>query len=196
MDYHIEEISADHLDQYAKISIGFWVNSQFLVQPLESVLGGLRFVEELVSPPYFKDYDHQEAEGSPIFWPKQFDVSQWGLFLALRDETPIGAAAAAFQTTGVNMLEGRADLAVLWDIRIRPEDRGQGVGAALFRHVVSRVQARGARQLKIETQNINVAACRFYAKMGCHLGLVHRYGYAAVPGCEHEVMLCWYLNLM
>jgi len=196
MNYYIEEISADRLDQYAQISIGFWVNSSLQVQPQESGLSGMLFVEEAVTPPYFKDYDHQEAEGSPILWPKQFDVSQWGFFLALRGETAVGGAAMAFQTAGVNMLEGRNDLAVLWDIRVKPEYRGQGVGAALFRHVLSWARARGVRQLKIETQNINLAACRFYAKMGCHLGMIHRYGYAAVPGCEHEVMLCWYFNLL
>ena len=196
MNLRIEEITANRLDQYAKISIGFWVNSLFQVQPVDGGLGGLRFTEERVSPPYFKDYDHQETEGSPIFWPEQFDVSQWGFFLALRGEVPVGGAAVAYQTSGVNMLEGRADLAVLWDIRVRPEDRGRGVGASLFQRVLPWVRARGGRQLKIETQNINVEACRFYARMGCHLGMVHCYGYATVPGCEREVMLCWYLDLM
>lgn len=196
MDIHIEQIPANRLDQYAQISIGFWVNTFFDVQAVDNGLGGLRFVEEKVAAPYFKDYDHQEAEASPIFWPKQFDVSQWGFFLALRDGNPVGGAAVAFHTAGVNMLEGRSDLAVLWDIRVCPEDRGQGVGAALFRHILPWVRARGGRLLKIETQNINVDACRFYARMGCHLGMIHRYGYAAVPGCEHETMVCWYLNLM
>ncbi len=196
MDIRIEQISADQLDQYARISIGFWVKSVFDVQAVENGLGGLRFVEERVVEPYFKDYDHQEAEGSPIFWPKQFDVSQWGFFLAMRGDIPVGGAAAAFHSAGVNMLEGRSDLAVLWDIRVRPEDRGQGVGATLFGHILPWVRARGGRQLKIETQNINVGACRFYARMGCHLGMIHRYGYAAVPGCEREVMMCWYINLM
>ena len=196
MELRIEEITANRLEEYAQIPIGFWVNSTFSVQPVDNGLGGLRFVEEAVSPPYFKDYDHTEAEGSPIFWPKQFDISRWGLFLARRGAVRVGGAAVAFQTGGVHMLEGRDDLAVLWDLRVRPEERREGVGTALFRYILPWVRARGGRQLKIETQNINVEACRFYASMGCDLGLVHRYGYAAVPGCEHEVMICWYLDLM
>ncbi len=196
MDLHIEEITAKRLDEYAQISIGFWVKTMFQVHPVDNGLGGLQFVEESVSPPYFKDYDHTEAEGSPIYWPKQFDISQWGFFLALRGETPVGGAAVALHTNGVNMLEGRQELAVLWDLRVQTEERGKGIGKALFQFILPWMQARGAQQLKIETQNINVGACRFYARMGCQLGMVHRYGYAAVSGCEHEIMLCWYYPLM
>jgi len=49
--------------------------------------------------------------------------------------------------------------------------------------------------LKVETQNINVPGCRFYAKQGCELGAIHRYGYAGCPDIAHEAMLFWYLEL-
>jgi hypothetical protein len=49
--------------------------------------------------------------------------------------------------------------------------------------------------MKIETQNVNVAACRFYASMGCELGAINRYGYAGVPAVAHEAMLLWYYKL-
>jgi GNAT superfamily N-acetyltransferase len=39
--------------------------------------------------------------------------------------------------------------------------RGLGIGAALFRAAERWAVARGARWLKVETQNVNVAACRF-----------------------------------
>ena len=32
----------------------------------------------------------------------------------------IGGAVVAYRTNGINMLEGRDDIAVLWDIRINP----------------------------------------------------------------------------
>jgi GNAT superfamily N-acetyltransferase len=60
----------------------------------------------------------------------------------------------------------RSDLAVLWDIRVQPERRGRGVGKALFYASVDWACRRGCRQLKVETQNVNVAACRFYASQG------------------------------
>jgi len=49
--------------------------------------------------------------------------------------------------------------------------------------------------MKIETQNVNVPACRFYQRMGAHLGEIRCYAYAAVPAVAHEVMLNWYLDL-
>lgn len=49
--------------------------------------------------------------------------------------------------------------------------------------------ARGCRQLKIETQNVNVPACRFYARQGCVLGAINRFAYREFPD---EVQLLWY----
>ncbi|MBI3739988.1 MAG: hypothetical protein HY258_13155 [Chloroflexi bacterium] len=49
--------------------------------------------------------------------------------------------------------------------------------------------------MKIETQNVNVPACRFYRAMECELGNIHRFGYAAIPAVAGEVMLNWYFNL-
>jgi GNAT superfamily N-acetyltransferase len=86
------------------------------------------------------------------------------------------------------MLEGRDDLAVLWDIRVSPEARGRGVGAALFRAAERWAKARGCLHLRVETQNINVAACRFYARQGCVLRAVNRHAYAELPD---EIQLLW-----
>jgi len=46
--------------------------------------------------------------------------------------------------------------------------------------------------LKVETQNINVPACRFYEKQGCHLSSINRNAYKAFP---EEVELIWSLAL-
>jgi GNAT superfamily N-acetyltransferase len=167
------------LSEYETIPIAFEVRSFFQVELLENGLGGLRLIEQPVSPPYLKDYDACE-DCPPTAWPRQFDMRNWGLLLARQGPgaAPVGAAAIAWNTNGVNMLEGRHDLAVLWDIRVRPEHRGQGIGTILLRHAADWARQRGCTQLKIETQNVNVPACRFYASQGCQLGVVHRYAYA------------------
>jgi predicted GNAT family acetyltransferase len=79
----------------------------------------------------------------------------------------------AHRTPGVYMLEGRDDLAVLWDIRVQPVVRGHGIGHLLFEAAAATARQWQCRLLKIETQNINVAACRFYAREGCQLGGIH-----------------------
>lgn len=101
----------------------------------------------------------------------------------------------ACSTPGIHMLVERNDLAVLWDIRIHPAMRRRGIGTALFQHVSAWAHAHGYKRLKIETQNVNVPGCRFYASQGCTLGNIDRYGYLGHPEVENEVMLNWYLDL-
>jgi GNAT superfamily N-acetyltransferase len=186
----IEEISPDGLAEYSSIPSRFTVKSILEVELLDGGLGGMLLHERPVRP-YIKDYDaHGE---SPADWPKRFDVTNWGFFLARMAGRPVGAAAVAFQTTGVFMLEARQDLSVLWDIRVRPEARGAGI--PLLHHAAGWSRLHGCTQMKIETQNVNVPACRFYQRMGARLGEIHCHGYAAVPAVAHEVMLNWYLDL-
>jgi hypothetical protein len=44
----------------------------------------------------------------------------------------------------------------------------------------------------VETQTINVPACRFYSKMGCTLGAIDRYAYVDLP---NEIQLLWFKEL-
>jgi ribosomal protein S18 acetylase RimI-like enzyme len=90
------------------------------------------------------------------------------------------------------MLGGRDDIAVLWDIRVSPEARGAGLGSALFQATAGWAVARGCEWLRVETQNVNVAACRFYQKMGCTLGAIDRFAYPDLPD---EVQLLWWKAL-
>ncbi len=148
--------------------------------------------ERPIDVPYVKNYDQFDGEG-PGHWAQRFDISDWGFIRAVSGGRLAGGAVIAFKTPDVIMLEGRSDLAVLWDIRVLPEMRGQGIGAALFRAAESWAAARACLQLKIETQNVNVAACKFYARHGCMLGSVHSSAYPALPA---EVQLIWYKDLI
>ena len=46
--------------------------------------------------------------------------------------------------------------------------------------------------IKIETQNTNVRACRFYERQGCQLRAVH---HAVYPELPEEIQLLWYKDL-
>jgi len=191
MSIRIREINPVRLAEYDRIPSRFLVRSVLEVELVEGGLGGMILREVPAERPYVKDYD---AYGElPSDWPRKFDVRNWGFFLAVEGRRPVGAAAVAFDTTGVFMLEGRNDLAVLWDIRVHPKARGAGI--PLFRYATEWSRERGCTQMKIETQNVNVPACRFYQKMSACLGEIRRFGYAAVPAVAHEAMLCWYLDL-
>lgn len=194
MNITVNEMAPSGLDEYARVPIAFRVESEFLIEPLSEGLGGLRLVERAVGHPYVKDCDAYGNSG-PLSWPRRFDISNWGFFIGYRASQPVGGAAVAFNTPGVHMLGGRKDLAVLWDLRVKPDMRRSGVGTRLFTHAAEWAREHGCKQLKIETQNVNVPACRFYAKQGCDLGEINRYAYIGCPEVAHEVMLIWYMDL-
>lgn len=191
----IREIGVEALPCYAEVPISFRVESVFCVEMIDHGLGGFSLVEKQVDP-YTKAYDVQgDGRDRPINWGKTFDVSKWGFFLAVDGGHSVGGAAVVIDTLGINMLETRKDLAVLWDIRVHPNQRRNGVGSRLFEYAIDWARQKGCKQLKIETQNVNVPACRFYARQGCELGAIHRYAYSGSPEVSHEAMLLWYLKL-
>jgi GNAT superfamily N-acetyltransferase len=179
------------LTEYSRIPIAFTVDRILEVTPVDNGLGGLLLEEATLDAPFVKDYDTIEGN-SPKCWPARWDVSNWGMITSFVAEQLVGGAVLASGTNALDLLENRTDLAVLWDLRVHPDHRHRGVGQAIFRAAVSWARARGCRQIKAETQNINVAACRFYAKQGCILGAINRMAYPDFPS---EVQLMWYKHL-
>ncbi len=183
--------SPSYLEEHARISIAFTVERILDLTVEESGLGGFRLVERAVAAPYVKDYD-ANGGNRPEDWGRLYDLSNWGFVSARMSGRLAGGAVIAFQARDIHMLEGRSDLAVLWDLRVSPEMRGQGIGSALFAACERWAEGRGASQLKVETQNTNVPACKFYASRDCELGAVHRFAYPELP---EDVQLLWYKKL-
>jgi GNAT superfamily N-acetyltransferase len=107
-------------------------------------------------------------------------------------DVPAGGAVLAVHADDMCFLRARTDTAALWDIRVVWEYRSQGVGYSLFNTALDWARSRGFRRLKIETQNINANACRFYARQGCYLGGFERHAYEDAP---EEAELIWYYDL-
>ena len=191
MTIEVTEEPMAALPEYARIPIIFTVERVVDVTSRDDGSGGFALSERRLEVPYEKDYDAIAGEG-PLHWARRFDLSKWTLFAARVAHRVVGGATVAFDTPGLTMLEGRRDLAVLWDIRVAPDARRQGVGSALFQRVEAWAQLHGCRQLKIETQNTNVRACLFYERLGCHLQAVDRAAYPALP---QEIQLLWYKDL-
>lgn len=187
----IIEIQPSDLIIYDTIPSRALVKTILVPELVDEGLGGIHLREITVPKPFIKDYDTYGE--IPSDWPKRFDVTNWGFFLAKDSGHVIGGAVVAYDTTGVFMLEARRDLSVLWDIRVRTQWRGCGI--MLFNHAAMWSRNHGCKQMKIETQNVNVPACKFYQRMGARLGEIRCHGYANVPAVADEVMLCWYLDL-
>ncbi len=189
----IREETADCIDDYASMPMVYTVRSRLRVNLAESGLGGVTLTEEPVVPPWDKDYDHDYGEAdSPRGWRRLSTIDGWGFWGAFDGSDRVGGAVLARGTPELCMLKHRDDVAALWDIRVRPEYQRQGVGRALFEAMADGARRRGCRLLVIETQNVNVPACKFYVAQGCTLGAFDRHAYADLP---EETQLIWTLTL-
>lgn len=178
----VQEDSSD-LREYASIPIAFRVSEMIDTESVE-----VRPVES----PYIKNYDEYPGQ-NPVAWPSRFDTSSWGVFAAFDGNKRMGGAAVVAHDTTIEMLEGRNDLAVLWDLRVAPSFQRSGVATSLLAAAEAWARDCGAREIKVETQNVNVPACRFYARSGFKLGAINPGAYGELPD---EVQLLWYKKLV
>ncbi len=190
-EIEIREVPVSQLEYLSSISIAFKINSILDICPSETHQGEWNIYQNELHSPRVKNYD-AISENHPLDWAEQFDMTNWGLLYAFNNNERIGAALIAFNTPGVDMLEDRPDQAVLWDIRVAPVWRGKGVGKALFDAVRQWAISHKCHELKIETQNNNARAVRFYLKQGCTL---KRVIIDAYPDLPDELQLLFYLPL-
>lgn len=206
---YLKEVTFDCLEEYAKISSWYYVDSILKLRKVKNGLGGILLEEVSIKEKnnsfikenesfywdekinrYIKNYDKEENIKN---LPNEFNISNWGIIMAYLEAEAVGGAILAYDTKGVNMLDNRNDLSVLWDIRISDKFKNRGIGTKLFQEAVVWSKKRNCIQMKIETQNINANACKFYAKNGAVLGKIDEYAY--YNECDFETQLIWYVNL-
>lgn len=183
MNVRIEVEPIEQLEELAKIPAAFLVQRILEVSRENGGIGDFELHESAVYPPWIKDYDAISGEG-PTEWRSQFDISDWGLIAAYDGKKRVGGA--------VVVPDEKLKQAILLDMRVRPESQSLGVGTALFRAVEEWSRSRGCEILLIETQDINVPACRLYERNGCELRGAER---SAYPDFPDEMKLIWSKNL-
>jgi len=188
---HVTQQPVSSLTDYGQVPIAFEIRRICDVSRADGDVNDFVLTERAVATPLIKDYDAIAGEG-PARWRVRFDLSNWGIFAAHSRGQRVGGAVVAFRSPEVDMLEGRDDLAVLWDIRVTPDMRSNGVGTALLRAAESWASANGAASMKVETQNNNVPACRFYSRHGYVLRAANPGAYPEFPD---EIQLLWYKDL-
>ena len=83
--------------------------------------------------------------------------------------------------------------AIIGDIAVDPPYRRRGVGRRLIEQAVAWARGRGLPGIMLETQNINVPACRLYERCGFVLGGFDACLYRGVMPGTREIALFWYL---
>ena len=186
-----KEIDESYFSQYDKVPMKVHVKSIYQLEKINNGLGGFLLIETPVEE-YIKDLGvYTEASK----YADEFDITNWAFFMAFHNGAPIGAVTIASNTSDVHMLDGRDDMSVLWDIRIDDRYKQQGIGSKLFHLAVEWSRSKGLKQMKIECQNNNVTACKFYQSLGATLGKVDEYAYYEDAAVKNEVQLIWYVDL-
>lgn len=188
---HFKEVDKSYFGLYDKVSMKVDVHSEYKVKRIDNGLGGFIF-EEIQVEPYIKDlgiYDHA------VEYENDFDITNWRFYMAFDGDVPVGAMTVAGRTEGLNMLSGRTDACVLWDIRVADAYKRKGIGQELFDMGIRGAKKERYHQMIIECQNNNVPACRFYQKQGAVLSKVDMYAYYLDPEVKDEIQFVWYLDI-
>lgn len=186
-----KEVDKSYFELYDKVEMNVPVRSKYIVERIDSGLGGI-LLKEVEVEPYIKDLSVYERA---IEYEKQFDISNWRFYMAFDGDMPIGAMTIAGTTNGMNMLAGRDDACVLWDIRVADAYKYSGVGQKLLDMGILGAKEDRYRQMIIECQNNNIPACKFYKKQGAVLSKIDMYAYYSEPEVRDEIQFVWYLDI-
>ncbi|HLY27095.1 MAG TPA: GNAT family N-acetyltransferase [Aggregatilineales bacterium] len=86
-------------------------------------------------------------------------------------------------------LQNWNDTVFVWNLMIDKDYRRRGLGRRLWHRALEYARDMDVRAIMVETQNTNVAACKFYASMGCRLVGLNEAYYA--NSSDEEVALFW-----
>jgi ribosomal protein S18 acetylase RimI-like enzyme len=187
MNLTIVEALPHRLAEYSQVPIGFTVTESFDDRGIATLLRGEHADPIAVPSPYWKDYDSYR-DGRPTDWPNRFDVSRWTMLAAFVGARRVGGAVVIDDDPTIDLLRDCPGCGLLWDLRVAPEVRGRGIGSALLLAAEDVARQRGARALRVETQQVNVPACRLYQRHAFRLDRATHGVYAELPD---EVQLLW-----
>ncbi|MFP7233878.1 streptothricin N-acetyltransferase SatA [Bacillus subtilis] len=135
-----------------------------------------KYTEGLFSEPYVKKYEDDEIDVSYIEEEGKI------VFLQYDENNCIGRIKIRSNWNGYALIE---------DIAVAKDYRKKGVGTALLNKAIEWAKENNFSGLMLETQDINVSACRFYAKNRFVIGGVDTMLYSNFPTAK-EIAIFWY----
>ena len=82
------------------------------------------------------------------------------------------------------------------DLAVKQEFRRQNVGRILILATIQWAVAHHHVGISLESQDVNLAACRFYRKLGFTLGGFDEHFYQQIPEVHGQGALYWYLDII
>lgn len=79
------------------------------------------------------------------------------------------------------------------DLRVVEKYRGKGIGKLLIEKAIEWAKEKNCIGMQVETQDVNVNACKFYERMGFTLGGIDLFRYKSSEKEKDEIALDWYM---
>lgn len=162
-----------NMRDYNKPSAGFLVHGRLLPK-FESKKW--TYTEEHFAESYFKDYEDDEIDES---YTREKGKA---VFFYYDNHDCIGQIRLRSNWNGYALVE---------DIRVQKDSRHQGIGSRLLQAAVEWAKRNHFAGLVLETQDVNLSACRFYAKHRFVIGSVDTMLYSNFSTAG-EVAILWY----
>jgi streptothricin acetyltransferase len=175
MHITLREIDPSNLQDAKKCDGDFTVDSKLVVQAESGIL---RY-SILSIPAYQKQYIFDEKD--PAGCISNPDAV---IYLAYLDGQLAGQIGISKHWNAYAWID---------DIVVDVEFRRHGVGRALMQKAVDWAKAGQLPGIMLETQDINVTACRFYEKFGFTLRGFDTHLYKGLNPDTDEIALYWYL---
>jgi len=140
------------------------------------------YVEEIYSNSYEKKYDDEDT--AHYDYQKYVNNNDYAIYFYYYDNKCVGQIILHSNWNRYAFIE---DISVLGDYR------GKGIGHALINTAIEWAKQNNLCGLMLETQDVNLLACRFYSKLGMKIGAVDNMLYANFP-TYNERAIFWYLK--
>jgi ribosomal protein S18 acetylase RimI-like enzyme len=175
MDIDIREINFHNQFDFGRCDMSFPVTSKLVLCARD---GRITYTVEEVTP-FVKSYGPRRAD-----FLEYDNYTDRMIFLAYVNNEIAGE---------VRIKEIWNKFANLDDFVVDPKYRGQGVGRALISRCIEWAKTKGYIGITLETQDINVPACKLYESCGFELRGFDTHLYKALDPSSDEIALYWYL---
>lgn len=137
------------------------------------------YTEDLLDEPYDKAYPDDDVD-----YTDYIDNSDMVMYLYVDDGQCMGRIRVRKNWNGYALVE---------DIEVNRCTRGKGIGRQLIRQAVEWAKQKKLGGIMLETQDINLLACRFYAQCGMEIGGIDHFLYSNSPAAGEKAIF-WYMK--
>jgi streptothricin acetyltransferase len=176
MEIGIHEINQDNQTDFGHCAMAFTVTSKLILSATDAQISYT--VVDL--SPYTKNYGPRHAE-----WIEYNCNPNKTIFLAYAEAELAGEVRIAKHWNSYALLD---------DFVVEPKFRRQGVGRALIQRCIEWAKDKSFVGITLETQDINVPACRLYESCGFKLRGFDTHLYNGLNLFNDEIALFWYLD--